>query len=73
MPPYTNGQLYPICRTQPALVVDNEDKDGLGRIKVRFPWQGAQDTTPWISLIVPHAGKDNDHNQGDDGCQDDQH
>ncbi len=58
VPPYTNPQLNAICKPQPALVVDNEDKDGLDRIKVRFPWQLSSATTPWISVLTPHAGKD---------------
>ncbi|MCW3092352.1 MAG: hypothetical protein JWP81_3421 [Ferruginibacter sp.] len=57
VPPYTNPQLITLCKPQPALVVNNEDKDGLDRIKVHFPWQQAADTSPWISVLTPHAGK----------------
>ncbi|HYH14962.1 MAG TPA: phage baseplate assembly protein V [Flavisolibacter sp.] len=58
VPPYTNPRLFPTCKAQPAFVVDNEDKDGLDRIKVRFPWQPASETTPWLPVLTPHAGKD---------------
>ena len=58
VPPYTNPLLFPVCKPQPALVKDNEDKDGLDRIKVHFPWQPSNQTTPWISVLTPHAGKD---------------
>lgn len=56
VPPYTNPLIYPICSTQPAIVVDNVDADGLDRIKVRFPWMQANETSPWISVMVPYAG-----------------
>ena len=58
VPPYTNPQLFAICKPQPALVTDNEDKDGLDRIKVHFPWMPTNATTPWITVLTPHAGKD---------------
>ncbi|MGB3852134.1 MAG: phage baseplate assembly protein V, partial [Tunicatimonas sp.] len=28
-----------------------------GRVKVRFPWQEGAETTPWIRIIQPYAGK----------------
>ena len=58
VPPYTNPSLYPVCKPQAAIVVNNEDEKGLDRIKVRFPWQDSKETTPWINVLTPHAGKD---------------
>ena len=58
VPPYTNPLAFPVCNAQPAKVVDNEDKDGLDRVKVHFPWQTSADNTPWLNVITPHAGKD---------------
>jgi len=58
VPPYTNPMLFPQCKPQPALVTHNADTDGLDRIKVRFPWQKASETSPWINVLTPHAGKD---------------
>ncbi|MBK8683788.1 MAG: hypothetical protein IPN26_01735 [Bacteroidetes bacterium] len=58
VPPYTNPDIFPPCHAQHAIVVDNVDKDGLDRIRVRFPWQGESDHTPWLSFTTPHAGKD---------------
>jgi len=46
-----------ITNMQMAVVVDNNDPDQLGRIKVQFPWIES-DETPWIRLMTPHAGKD---------------
>lgn len=57
MPPYTNAELYPVCQPQPAIVTDNTDDKGMGRIKVHFPWQRSGETTPWLPVMVPHAGK----------------
>lgn len=58
VPPYTNPELFAICKAQPAIVTDNEDKDGLDRIKVRFHWMQPDESTPWIYVLTPHAGKD---------------
>ncbi len=40
---------------QSALVTDNNDPDGLGRVKVQFPWLDDKET-PWVRVVVPHAG-----------------
>ncbi len=58
VPPYTNPLLTIKATSQAAIVTDNEDDSGLARIKVKFPWMGEEEKTPWISLLVPHAGKD---------------
>lgn len=58
VPPYTDPIVYPVCEAQPAIVVDNVDEDGHDRIKVRFPWQRSTETTPWLSIVTPYAGKD---------------
>jgi Rhs element Vgr protein len=39
-----------------AHVVDNNDPDKLGRIKIRYPW--AEADTIWVRLLTPHAGQD---------------
>ncbi|SHL80215.1 Uncharacterized conserved protein, implicated in type VI secretion and phage assembly [Chitinophaga jiangningensis] len=44
----------PFCPSQSAVVVENDDPDNMGRVKVKFHWQ--QGTTPWIRLLQPHAG-----------------
>jgi len=40
-----------------AEVVDNKDPMKLGRIQVKYAWSDS-DTTIWVRLAVPHAGKD---------------
>jgi type VI secretion system secreted protein VgrG len=39
-----------------ARVVDNNDPDHLGRLKVQYIW--ADKPTDWIRMITPHAGSD---------------
>ena len=58
VPPYTSPFAAPVCKTQSAKVVENEDADGLDRIKVHFPWQQSAENTPWLNVVTPHAGKD---------------
>lgn len=42
-----------------ALVVDVEDPEVLGRVKVSFPWLAADGTTStWAPIVRPMAGKD---------------
>jgi uncharacterized protein involved in type VI secretion and phage assembly len=49
--------LSPVTQLQPAVVVDNNDTDGIGRIKVKFPWSGSSET-PWVRYLEMHAGKE---------------
>ncbi len=53
-PPY---RPHPRIETQRAVVTDNNEPDKLGRVKVKFPWQEGSETTPWIRIIQPYAGK----------------
>jgi type VI secretion system secreted protein VgrG len=55
-PPYTNIHLYPHSDAQSAIVKENNDADGLGRIKVQFPWQSGGDMSPWLRIASPHTG-----------------
>ncbi|MGS2764689.1 type VI secretion system Vgr family protein [Sinomicrobium sp. M5D2P9] len=52
-PPYTNVLMPPFAETQSAIVSDNNDPKGLGRIKVKFHW-GYE--SPWIRMTHPYAG-----------------
>ncbi|GEO04172.1 hypothetical protein AAE02nite_18360 [Adhaeribacter aerolatus] len=46
----------PKSEIQPALVIDNIDPEGLGRVKVQFYWQKAPESTPWIRVVTNMAG-----------------
>jgi len=41
----------------PARVVDNNDPDNSGRVRVQFYWQ-EENSTKWIAMMAPHAGAD---------------
>ncbi|OED46944.1 hypothetical protein AB832_00730 [Flavobacteriaceae bacterium (ex Bugula neritina AB1)] len=50
---------FPKSDIQVATVIENNDPDGLSRVKVQFPWQKhLGSTTPWIRMMLPHAGVD---------------
>jgi phage baseplate assembly protein V len=40
-----------------ALVTNNHDPQGLGRVKVRFPRLGDDDESDWLRIVSPMAGK----------------
>jgi Rhs element Vgr protein len=48
--------IEPRCESQSALVTDNYDPKGLGRIRVRFHWMNGNERTPWLRVTTPHAG-----------------
>ena len=54
--PPTNIIADPICETQSAMVTDNHDERGLGRIRVKFHWMNGAEKTPWIRVTSPHGG-----------------
>jgi len=41
-----------------ALVTNNQDPDGFGRVKLRFPWLSDEDESNWARIAAPMAGKD---------------
>jgi uncharacterized protein involved in type VI secretion and phage assembly len=41
-----------------GVVKQNQDPEGLGRVKVEFPWRENPDESYWARLAVPMAGKD---------------
>ncbi len=52
-PTETAGRFYGVTT---GLVTSNEDPDGLGRIKVAFPWLSDVDTSHWARIATPMAG-----------------
>ena len=56
---YYDEQALPKAEQQPARVIDNNDPEGWGRVRVQFIWQEKHQTkTPWIRVVQPHAGAD---------------
>jgi len=55
--PKTNPDLVPYCKSQTAIVVANEDPEGLSGIKIQMPWQKIKgETTPFVPMIQMHGG-----------------
>jgi phage-related baseplate assembly protein len=56
---YYDEQALPKAEQQPARVIDNNDPEGWGRVRVQFIWQEKHQTkTPWIRVVQPHTGAD---------------
>ncbi|MFB9110567.1 phage baseplate assembly protein V, partial [Flavobacterium gyeonganense] len=55
-PHYTDVNVFAKAETQPAKVKDNNDPEGLGRVKVQFNWAGGNNSSEWIRMIQPHSG-----------------
>ncbi|XHX78792.1 MAG: phage baseplate assembly protein V [Stenomitos frigidus ULC029] len=41
-----------------GIVTNNQDPDGLGRVKVKFPWLNDQDESDWARITSLMAGKE---------------
>jgi uncharacterized protein involved in type VI secretion and phage assembly len=41
-----------------GIVTNNQDPEGMGRVKVRFPWLSERDESEWARTAVPMAGHD---------------
>ncbi len=55
-PHYTNVEAFALADSQPAKVTDNNDPEGLGRIKVSYYWNGWGNDSDWMRMIQPHSG-----------------
>jgi len=52
--PHSGVVPYPV----PAVVIDNDDPDELGRIQVKFPTLHDEPISFWIRQVSPNAGKE---------------
>ncbi|MBO9205326.1 MULTISPECIES: type VI secretion system Vgr family protein [Niastella] len=55
LPPVKTG-VMPHSETQSAMVTDNHDPKGLGRVRVKFHWMNGTEKTPWVRVTSPHGG-----------------
>jgi type VI secretion system secreted protein VgrG len=55
-PHYTDVHTFAKAETQPAKIKDNNDPDGLGRVKVQYNWTNGNTTSDWMRMIQPHSG-----------------
>lgn len=53
--PDRGGRFYGVTV---GVVTNNQDPDGLGRVKVKFPWLSDQDESHWARVLSPMAGND---------------
>lgn len=58
VPPYTSPSKIAQCETQSAKVLDNNDPEKLGRVRVRLIWQDNNQMTPWLRLVNPYAANE---------------
>ena len=56
VPHYTDVHVFAKAETQPAKVTDNNDPEGLGRVKVKYNWASGSTTSDWMRMIQPHSG-----------------
>ncbi|MHC0445194.1 type VI secretion system Vgr family protein [Flavobacterium sp. 3-218] len=57
VPHYTNPKEFAFADSQPARVIDNNDPDKMGRIRVSYYWNGWGNESDWMRMIQPHSGK----------------
>ncbi|TDP03285.1 type VI secretion system Vgr family protein [Flavobacterium sp. 245] len=55
-PHYTDTKVFARAETQPAKIKDNNDPEGLGRVRVEFFWASGNKSSQWIRMIQPHTG-----------------
>lgn len=54
----TGGEGGELSGVFVGVVSNNEDPEGLGRVRLSFPWRGADDESYWARIAVPMAGND---------------
>lgn len=58
-PPSAHVDSIRTAKAQRAIVTHNQDPLKMNRVRVRYPWQGAtntsEDSTPWIRITLPMA------------------
>ncbi|MFB9075924.1 type VI secretion system Vgr family protein [Flavobacterium procerum] len=55
-PHYTNVNVFASAEAQPAKVTDNNDPEGLGRVKVQYYWNGWGNESEWMRVTQLYAG-----------------
>lgn len=57
-PPDRYPRQVPVMGVVPAIVTNNEDPDGLGRVRLKFPWLNDDAESHWARIATPMAGAD---------------
>jgi type VI secretion system secreted protein VgrG len=56
-PHYTNVHAFARAETQPARIKDNNDPEGLGRVRVEFYWASGSTSSDWMRVIQAYSGE----------------
>lgn len=56
MPPRLNIK-GPYCEMQSAVVINNHDEAGLGRVQVRFRWMNGTEKSSMLRIVTAYAGE----------------
>ncbi|MDQ6472779.1 phage baseplate assembly protein V [Flavobacterium sp. LHD-80] len=55
-PHYTDTKVFAKAETQPARIKDNDDPEGLGRVRVEFYWGMGSTKSDWMRVMQHYAG-----------------
>jgi len=55
-PHYTDVNAFASAESQSAIVIDNNDPEKMGRIKVEFFWNGWATKSDWMRVVQHYAG-----------------
>lgn len=55
-PHYTDVNVFTSSESQPAAVIDNNDPEKLGRIKVQYFWGDRNSKSDWMRVVQPYSG-----------------
>ena len=55
-PHYTNVTAFAFADSQSAQVIDNNDPEQLGRVKVQYYWNGWGNESDWMRVVQSYAG-----------------
>jgi len=56
-PHYTNVHAFARAETQPARIIDNNDPEGLGRVRIEFYWASGSTSSDWMRVIQAYSGE----------------
>ena len=55
-PHYTDVKVFALAESQSAKVIDNNDPESLGRVKVQYYWNGWGCESDWMRVMQAYAG-----------------
>ncbi|MCF6332115.1 MAG: phage baseplate assembly protein V [Draconibacterium sp.] len=58
IPKYTDPNAIAYSKSQSAVIVDNNDPEKIGRVRVRFFWQENSFMSPWIRSVNPYSANE---------------